>query len=285
MSRKPKLLIVLCLGLTLMPGCFVRKRHITSSAATRQIRPLLTASKEQLVQRVHAISDPIQSFVMRADLSPSVLDPSKAVATDYATVGAYILVRKPDDIRILAQDPVIGSTVFDMVSNGKEFRVSIPRKKRFIIGNNDAPGISANKLENLRPDAILTSLMIYPPDPSSDVTLLENETERAVYIMLIIHRNQDHFVLARDIYFDGHTLQITRQKTFDVSGTIVSDTRYSDWKSYSGISFPSEIDIQRPRDNYEVQLTLVSMRMNTPDVTAEKFVLEQPRDTQLQVLK
>jgi len=34
-----------------------------------------------------------------------------------------------------------------------------------------------------------------------------------------------------------------------------------------------------------VQLTLVSMRMNTPDVTAEKFVLEQPRDTQLQVLK
>jgi len=284
-SRTAKLLIVLFLVLAVTPACFVRKRHITSSVAKHQTGVLLAATKEQLVQRVHGISDPIQSFLMRTDLSPSVLQPSKATETDYATVSAYVLFRKPDRIRILGQDPLIGSTLFDMVSNGKEFRVSIPRKKRFIIGNADSPGASENKLENLRPDAFLTSLIICPPNPDSDFTVLEIDTERALYVLLIIEKNQDQFLLARNIYFDGHTLQITRQKTFDVSGAITGDTKYSDWKRYSGVSFPSEIDIQRPKDNYEVRLSVVSMKVNTPDTTAEKFVLEQPPDTQLQRLK
>jgi hypothetical protein len=284
MPRKPSLVILLCLTLAATSACFVRRRAVPSPAA-HQPRPLLNATKDELVQRVRGISDPIQSFMMKAELSPSVLDPSKGAATDYATVGAYILFRKPDDIRILGQDPVIGSTIFDMVSNDKEFRVSIPRRKRFIIGNNDAPGTSENNLENLRPIALLTSLLISPPDPKTDFTVLENDTERALYLLLIIRKEQDQLVLTRDIYFDRYTLQITRQKTFDASGGIVSDTRYSDWKSYNDASFPSEIDIRRLKDNYEVQLSLSSMKINTPEVTAEKFVLEQPPGTQLQELK
>jgi hypothetical protein len=222
---------------------------------------------------------------MKADLSPSVLNPSKGSATDYATVSAYILFRKPQDIRIIGQDPVIETTIFDMVSNGDEFRVSIPRKKRFIIGRNDAPPTSENKLENLRPVALLTSLMVYPPDARGDFVLLENDTERAVYILLIIRRERGQLALARSIYFDRYTLQISQQKTFDAGGTIVSDTKYADWNTFNGIPFPSQIDIQRPQDNYEVQLSLVSMKMNAPDVTAEKFVLEQPPDFRLQELK
>jgi hypothetical protein len=284
MSRMPELLIVLCLALAATPACLVRRRAVTPPAA-RQTSPLLTATKDELIQRLHGISDPIQSFTMRVDLSPSVLDPSKGVASDYATVSAYILFQRPDYIRILGKDPMIGSTIFDMVSNGKHFRVSVRPKKRFIIGDNDAPGTSGNKLENLRPVAFLTSLMIYPPDAKSDIAILENDTEQAVYILLIIRRNQDQFWLARQVYFNGRTLQVSRQKTFDASGTIVSDTKYSDWKDYGGASFASQIDIQRPADNYEVQLSLVSMKFNTPDVTAEKFILDQPRDTQLEELK
>jgi len=282
--RSPRLLIVLCVAFAATPACFVRRRAVPTPAA-RQTRPLLTATKDELERRVHEVSDPILSFVMRADLSPSVLNPAKGAATDYATVGAYILYRKPADIRILGQDPVIGSTIFDMVSNGVEFRVSIPRRKRFVIGNEEAPRTSENKLENLRPSAILTSLMIQPADPQTDFSVLENDTERAAYILLIIRREQDQFILARSIHFDRYTLQITRQQMFDASGSIVSDTTYSDWKSYNAVPFPSEIDIQRPKDNYEVQLSLVSMRINTSDVTAEKFLLEQPPDTQLQELK
>jgi hypothetical protein len=92
-------------------------------------------------------------------------------------------------------------------------------------------------------------------------------------------------VLSRNISFDRYTLQITRQRAFDTSGGVVCDAAYSDWKDHGGVSFPSEIDIRRPMENYQVQLNLVSIKVNTPDVTDEKFVLEQPVGYQLQILK
>jgi hypothetical protein len=279
-----KLFLVLLLALAVTPACFVRRRAVTPPA-TRRSAPVLAASKDELIQRLHAVSDPIQSFLMTADLSPSVLEPFKGTATDYATVSAYVLFRKPGDLRILGRDPVIGSTIFDMVSNGRQFRVSIPPKQRFLIGNNDAPGTSGNKLENLRPSALLVSLMINPPDPKTDWPLLENDIERALYILLIIRHDHDDVTLARQVYFDGHTLEISRQKTFDASGSITSDTKYSDWKTYNGVPFPCTIDIQRPKDNYEVQLSVVSLKINTPEVTDEKFVLKPPPDVQVQELK
>jgi hypothetical protein len=46
----------------------------------------------------------------------------------------------------------------------------------------------------------------------------------------------------------------------------------------------SEILIQRPQDHYEVMLHVVNMRINTADITAEKFILNQPSGTQLRQL-
>jgi hypothetical protein len=276
----------LFLALTVLSSCLVR-RHEVAPAAVRQNRPLLSATKDELIRRVHDVTDPIQSFLMKTDLSPTVTNPSEQAVTEYATIGVYVLFRKPDEIRVIGQDPVLHMTIFDMASSGKEFRVYIPRRNRFIVGDNAAPGTSKNKLENLRPAAFLTSLMIYPPDSAAEVTLLENDTDQSnpAYILLIVRREQDQFTLSRNIYFDRYTLQITRQKTFDASGSVVSDTKYSNWKPYNGISFPSEIDIQRPQDNYEVELSLSSLDVNSAQVTSEKFVLNQPPGTELDQLK
>jgi hypothetical protein len=286
MSKKPGLLIALSLALAAASSssCLVRTR-VVASAGRRQPTPVLSGTKDDLIRRLHALSDPIQSCLMTADLSPSLLDPSKGTATDYATVSAYILFLKPDQIRVLGRDPVLGSTIFDMVSTGAGFRVSIPPRKRFIIGDNNAPTKPGNKLENLRPEALLNALMIYPPNPESDVTVMEKDTERGLYILLVLQRNQDQFALVRQVYFDGHTLQVSRQKMFDPAGSVLSDAKYSDWKAYGSIAYPSSIDIQRPQDNYEVQLGVEMMKINSPDVTPAKFMLEQPPDFQVEELK
>lgn len=284
MLKRSALSIILCLTITTTSACLVRRRVVRTPATARAM-PMTPATKDALIQRLHAISDPIQSFLMRADLSPSVLNPSKGTATDYATVSAYILFLKPAFIRVLAKDPVIGATIFDMVSNGSEFRVSIPPKNEFIIGDNNAPETSVNKLENLRPSALLTSLTIDPPDPQTETALFENDSERALYILLILRRSQDELALRRQVYFNGYTLQVSRQKIFDPTGRITSDARYSGWMPYDNISFPSQIDIQRPKENYEVQLSVTSLSVNASDVTAAKFVLQQPPDAHLKVLK
>jgi hypothetical protein len=91
--------------------------------------------------------------------------------------------------------------------------------------------------------------------------------------------------LARAIYFDRYTLQIARQKTFDGSGTTISQTIYSDWKNYGGVQFASNIDIQRPQDGYEVVLSVLSMKINATEVTPAKFVLNQPPGAHVRELK
>jgi hypothetical protein len=283
--RDQRLAALLCLLVIPLSSCFVRKR-VVKPPAGRPSAPLLSATKNELIERVHRIADPLESFSMQMDMSPSVGSLYVGEVKDYATLSGYILFRKPDGIRVLGLAPMIGSTVFDMVSLGEMFRIHIPSKSRFIEGRNDAPPTSTKQVENLRPVAFLTSLMIQPPDPQADITLLEEDTNEreAVYILLIIRRDADQPWLVRSLHFDRHNLEIVRQKTFDSTGGVLSDTKYAGWKTYAGIPFPSEIDIQRPQDHYEVVLNVLNMKINTADVTPEKFILEQPPGTDLQQL-
>jgi len=146
-------------------SCFVRKR-IGKLPADRVNAPTLTARKDELIERIHRIADPLRSFRMQMDMSPSVGSVYSGEIKDYATLGGYILFRAPDSIRVLGLDPVLGSTIVDMVSVGELFRIHIPRKNRFIEGRNDAPPTSNKPLENLRPLALLTSLIVEPRTPA-----------------------------------------------------------------------------------------------------------------------
>jgi hypothetical protein len=255
-------------------ACLVRREAIRPTL--RHAGPLLTASKEQLIARIHDVSDPIESFLMNASLSASVLNPSKGMITEYPMIDGYILFRRPAEIRIVGKAPMWPGTILDMVCHGNQFQLHLPRKNLLLVGDRNAPGNSKNALENLRPDAILKSLTIAPPDP--DLTILEDDTNEAgaVYILLILDRAGDELRLVRSVYFDRYSLRIIEQRTFDSSGSLAGDTKYSSWKTYQGVSYPSAIDIQRVQENYEVKLLVLSMKMNPPNVTPDKFVLRQP---------
>jgi len=283
----PRLLHIclLCLAIPLA-GCLVQHRIVAPPGKVRN-RPLLTASKDELIQRLRETFAPIHSFNMRADMSASVGKLYGGELTDYATVRTYVLFLRPADIRVIGLDPVVhSSTIFDMVSTGNDFRVSIPSKERFIIGDNDAPPSSTNRLENMRPAAFLDSLVIAPPSPS-DTTLLEDDTDesKAIYILFMAGEEQGQLRLKRAVFFDRYTLRIARQKTFAPSGATISETLYSEWKPYGEIPYPSVIQIRRPIDGYEVTMTVVDMAMNTPEVTPAKFELKQPPDARVTILK
>src|SRR5262249_17223775 len=120
-------------ALAAMPlsSCFVRHRNIPPPGKV-QNRPLLTATKGDLIDRIHRATDPISSFNLRVDLAPSVGALYGGELTDYATVRSYILFRRPDNIRVMGLDPVVHTTtIFDMVSTGPAFRVHIPSKNLF----------------------------------------------------------------------------------------------------------------------------------------------------------
>jgi hypothetical protein len=275
--------VLVCTAILSAPGCFVRKRVVVPLGQPAPNRPVLTATKDELIARIRGASDRIQNFNMKADMSPSVGSVNGGELTDYATIRAYTLFLRSRDIRVLGLDPVVHSaTIFDMVSMGKNFRVFIPSRNNFIEGTDAAPANSKNKLENLRPGAFLDALVIAPPG-ADDLTVLEDDTDptKALYTVLILRHEQGLLRLLRTVTFNRYTLEIIRQRAFDPSGAILSDNQYSEWKDFGGISYPSSIKIRRPQEGYEVEITVVELKFNVPDVTPEKFVLEPPAGSHL----
>jgi outer membrane lipoprotein-sorting protein len=220
------------------------------------------------------------------DMVPALGSAEKNQITEFKDVRAFILFRKPDVIRIVGLYPVIRSKAFDMVSDGTDFRLYLPGKNRFITGRNQITSPSKNKLENLRPEHILSALLVSPVHTPADKLLLENFTDEdnAYYILYEIHETPDgQLQLQRTIWFNRVNLQLARQMLFDTSGNILSDDRYSQWKPYDNVLFPKHIEINRPRDEYGVVIDIVKMDINK-GVSDDKFVLEQPEGTTLQIV-
>ena len=282
--RVRALLILVCLLFLTFSGCFVRRRIITRKGSTTT-PVLMTADKQTLLDRLEKGYQTIQSFSATVDMTPALGSSEKSKITEYKDVRGYILFRKPADIRIIGLYPVVRNKAFDMVSNGKDFRLYLPAKNRFVTGSNELTARSTNKIENLRPQHFLESLMISPLEPGEKTELVNlTDEDNAVYILHLVRVQPDGEILpTRSIWFSRINLHIARQLVYDRSGNILADARYSDWQNYDGVLFPKVIDIDRPQDDYAVVLTVVKMEINR-GISDEKFVLEQPEGTQLQVL-
>jgi outer membrane lipoprotein-sorting protein len=248
--------------------------------------PLLTASKADLVKSVDDFYAAINSFSATARLTASVGSVYTGKIHDYTEVTAYIDFRKPSNIRILGLIPVISTTAFTMVSDGSAFKVSIPPKNRFLVGANDAPPASQNKLENIRPEMFISAMLVKPIDAAKEMTLkVDDITEKYAFYQLAVVKkiSENDIEPDRRVTFDRVNLLIVEQRQFDPDGSIVSLAQYSDWQVFSGIRFPSHIKISRPKEELGLELTITKMDMNIP-IADSKFVLEKPEGFELQVI-
>jgi hypothetical protein len=289
---KPRRLVpvalAIILGLTSSSCLFTRRvilrggKKVTPGSAP----PLLSATRDDLNTRIGTLYNAINSFQATVDLTPSVGSVYTGQITEIKDVHAFVLFRKPAGIRILGELPVVRTRAFDMVSDGKSFRLFLVSKDLFIEGSNDAPPVSKNKLENLRPDAFLSSMLIRPAESRSEIPVLEDATDEdnTLYILHFLKQMPDGmWIIARNVWFDRLNLNIVRQKVLDPAGAIVSDTRYAKWQVYSGVMFPAHIDINRPEEGYGLVMDVTDMKMNT-NLTDDKFVLNQPEGSQLQTI-
>jgi hypothetical protein len=283
--RRVAATVVLSCSLLLLTSCLVRQRPIPriTSGATQK---LLTSDKEALLKILESESELIDTLAATVDMVPALGSANKGKITEYKDFLAYIRYRKPADIRIIGLYPVVRSTAFDMVANGAQFRLYLPSKNRFIEGRNEpATKVSPNKLENLRPEVFLDALFIRPPGPKQTTFPIDfTDEDNAFYILHILETGADGQTrVVRDVWFDRLNLHIVRQMSFDDKGEILTDVRYSGWKNHNGVPFPKVIDINRPQDEYGVVITLEKAEINKP-ITDDKFMLEQPEGTVLQVL-
>ncbi len=248
-------------------------------------QPLLVADQAALLEAIARQYQTVRDFSATVDMVPALGSAEKSKITEYKDVRAYILFRQPAHIRIIGLYPVVRNKAFDMTSDGAKFELYVPSRDAFIEGSNEIVQRSENKLENLRPQHFVDALLVHPVDRASDKVVLENQTDEAgaFYIVHVIHEDSGVLRLKRTIWFSRVNLEISRQMLFDAAGNILTDARYSVWKTYDKVAFPKHVEINRPQDEYGVVIDIVKMEINK-GVTDDKFVLEQPPGTTLRVL-
>jgi len=283
--RVPICVLFVCVLAAGSSSCLARRRVIARKGAS-STQPLLVADRQTLLDKVTHQFEAVRDFNAEVDMVPALGTAEKSKITEYKDVRAYVLFHGPSDIRLIGLYPVVRTKAFDMVSNGLDFKLYVPSRNRFLVGKNEIEQPSANKLENLRPQHFLDAMLVRPVDLKTEKVLLMNLTDEdnAFYIIPVVHEGENgQLVLSRSIWFNRYNLTIARQFIFDGSGNILTDARYSDWKTYDNVAFPKHIEINRPHDEYAVVIDIVKMDINK-GVTPEKFALPQPEGSVLQTV-
>ena len=146
-----------------LTGCLFRSRKVERNISTA---PLKAATQEELIRYVNSQATKIQTLQATVDIDTSVGGVKKGKVTDYQQIRGYILARKPAMLRMIGLMPIVRNRAFDMVSDGRYFKLWIPPKNRFVVGRNDIETHNPQQpLENLRPQHIYDALLLREVDP------------------------------------------------------------------------------------------------------------------------
>ena len=236
------------------------------------------ASEEELLDRYNALARGLKSLDATLELKPTAGTKYSGVIDEYHEVKAFLLASRPYNIRMIGQVPVVGKTVFDMVSDGQTFEVSIPPKNKFLVGQVALERQSSKPIENLRPQHLVDAVL-WPEVRKEEVVLIEEyNDENARYYVLTVLRGGYRSEILRKIWFDRADLHMARLQAYGPKGALLSDVRYANWQAVSAGSageYPMSIRIERPRDEYRLDLTLNKIALNET-LDADRFKLEAP---------
>jgi len=290
--RVPRLLLLglITSVLACSPACLFRTRKVQVLVNNEQ---MLTATLEDLVSRINTEAAKVQTLDANVNIDTTVGGSKKGVVTDYQQISGYVLIRRPDMIRMIGLFPLVRNKAFDMVSDGAQFKLWIPVKNKFYVGHNEVVKPAANPLQNLRPQVIYEALLLHPIDSAKDIAVLEadnpvefDEKTKQVrvlstYVVDVLQKGTDgKYYLQRKVIFDRQDLIPDHQIFYDKQGTVVTDATYSAFKYYNDVRVPTIIEIKRPQENYDITIAITKATVNGA-IKDEQFALEQPPGSQL----
>jgi hypothetical protein len=251
------------------------------------------ATKEELLASYNRIATGIDTLNATVELKPTAGSKYSGVIEEYHEVKAFLLAARPAQIRMIGQAPIVGTTVFDMASDGQAFRVSIPSKNKFLEGPVALERASDKPIENLRPQHLLDALLWPEVRREETVLFQEFNDENARFYVLTVLRGGYRMEVLRTIWFDRSDLHVARIENYGPGGVLLSDVRFSDWQSLPPESihpapgasepittFPHAIVIDRPHDDYRLDLEVTKIALNE-DIPADRFKLDQPSGSEL----
>ena len=280
----------------LLTGCGIvpMKRHLPVPKPPARVQ---TATPEELVDALGRRWNEFQNLTATVEMRATLLKPQEGLATDYPSVHGWIVMQKPNRMRVVGQ--LLGTVkVFDMASDGRRFTIMIPPKSRAIEGPNTLTKRSDKQMENLRPGFFFDAMMVRGLEPEdyyaeiSDTETIEDAEKKHLtlmpeYVLSITQHANDgsrRDKPVRVITFHRDDLLPSSQDLYDAQGNLESQVSYSGYKDFNGKLFPSKVVIKRPLEG--IQLTLTVDKVNTDvKLPADEFAVKIPPGTQIQHLE
>lgn len=254
-------LVPVALAMTMMglsSGCFRSTKLVQKTMAPDVYH---STSVEQLEKDVQSRDAAIKTLNASVLITASEGGGKTGKVTTYTSFRGYIFVRKPKDLRVILQLPVVGSRALDMVSNGDSFTLLIPPRNKAIVGTNTVTTPSKNGLENLRPSVFLDSLLV--PAVAADEYVSLNESTRIMpspdkkrvaieepdYDLTISKVKAGNVLrTTRVLHISRVTMLPFQQDIYDEQGRVVTSALYDNYKEFNGVMFPTTIVMKRPLD-------------------------------------
>ncbi len=279
-------------------GCAATQKR---AAAPNGIRPALEADQAELVDSFNRQADGVQTLNASVQMNPTAGLAYNGVIHQYHQVNGFVLAERPSSIRLIGQAPVVGTNIFDMVSDGHTFRIFIPSKNEFLVGPTELERSTTNPIENLRPQHLLDAFF-WTHIGNDEPVVLEQVDGAAFryYVLTVLRGSGTKFELARKIWFDRADLHVSRLQIYRAGGRVDSDITYTNWQdapeaSAQGpapagaealrpkegtVMFPRGIRLTRPQQDYQLLLTITKLTVNGA-IPTDGFKLTQPEGTQL----
>lgn len=257
----------------------------------------MTATADDLVKAVNDRCQAIQSLSATVEFQATEGGPRKGKEKTFTSFNGYILLRKPESLRVIGLVPVLHTRAFDMASDGNTFKLWIPHANKVIEGSNTITHESSNTLEIFRPNVFSDSLLIKCIDPSDLLTLtsdtatnLDPKTRQMVleadYDLTVLRRKGDsqELIPERVIHFNRIDLRPYSEDIYDAKGAIQTQATYGPDQTFGPVKFPGTITIKRPLEEYQIVITFQKVVTNLK-LTDDQFELKTPASAIVQQLQ
>jgi outer membrane lipoprotein-sorting protein len=293
MERRTSSALLLLLLLPLLNGCLVRTRTIKHAKLPSAV---MTATADELVAAINDRCQMIQSLSATVEFKATIGGPAKGKEKTYTSFSGYILLRKPESLRVIGLLPIVRTRAFDMASDGYTFKLWIPHENKVFEGQDTVTKESPNALENFRPNVFSDSLLINCIGPE-DLVALTSDTETKVdpetkqlvfeadYDLSVLRRkdSSQELIPERVIHFNRVDLRPYGEDIYDARGAIQTEAIYGPDQKFGTVLFPGTITIKRPLEEYQIVITIQKLLTNLK-LTDDQFELKTTPGTRVQEL-
>jgi hypothetical protein len=288
-----RIALALMLVLPLLNGCLWHTRRVPQAKMPANVQ---SAPPEQLVDAINKEYDSITTLSATVTFTATEGGSLKGKETTYTSFAGYILMRKPESLRVIGFLPVVHTRAFDMASDGDSFRLWIPPKNKVIEGTNTITQPSKNALENMRPFIFSDSLLIRKIGANdlllvtTDSPTVMNPTTKKLefqpeYLLTVLNRQGGGNVLLakRVIHFSRLDLRPIEEDIYGPDGEVQTQAIYGPTQTFGTVHFPGTITIKWPLQEQQILITLQKLVLNQP-LNDEQFQLTIPEGTPVQKL-